>query len=326
MRRRDFVRAIACSAAGWPLAAHAQQPAKLVIGLLQIGSASSYDLSGFRQGLGDKGYVEGQNLEIEYRFADDNVTRLPELASDLVRHQVRVIATVGSSLTARAAKDVTNAIPIVFGFGTDPVKLGLVTSLNRPGGNVTGVISLSNELLGKQLGMLHDLLPQALRFGVLANPRNSLYESIVRDTQAAASRLGLAVEILDVSTSADIDAVFVRLRDENRLQGLLVTNSPLFIARRVQLAILAARFAVPTIFPFHEMVEAGGLMSYGPDLTARDREVGHYVARVLNGEKPAELPVLQSTKFEFILNAKTAKALGLTFSSGLLSIADEVLE
>jgi putative ABC transport system substrate-binding protein len=254
------------------------------------------------------------------------VTRLPELASDLVRHQVRVIATVGNALTARAAKDVTNAIPIVFGFGADPVKLGLVTGLNRPGGNVTGVISLSNELFGKQVGILHDLLPQALRFGVLTTPRSVNNETIVRDTQAAASRLGLAVEILDVSDSGDIDAVFVRLRDENRLQGLLVTNDPLFIARRIQLAILAARFAVPTIYPFRAQTEAGGLMSYGPDLTARDREVGHYVARVLNGEKAAELPVLQSTKFEFILNLKTAKALGLTFSSGLLSIADEVIE
>jgi hypothetical protein len=197
MRRRDLIKGIAGSAAAWPLAAHAQQPAKSVIGLVQIGSASSYDLSGFRQGLGDKGYVEGQNLEIEYRFADDNETHLPELVSDLVRHQVRVIATVGSALTARAAKDATNAIPIVFGFGADPVKLGLVSSLNRPGGNVTGVISLSNELFGKQLGMLHDLLPQALRFGVLAHPRSPFHESIVRDTQAAASRLALAVEILD---------------------------------------------------------------------------------------------------------------------------------
>jgi putative tryptophan/tyrosine transport system substrate-binding protein len=274
MRRRDLIKGIAGSAAAWPLAAHAQQPAKSVIGLLQIGSVSSYDLSGFRQGLGDKGYVEGQNLEIEYRFADDNVTRLPELASDLVRHQVRVIATVGAAQTARAAKDVTNVMPIVFGFGADPVKLGLVTSLNRPGGNVTGVVSLSNELFGKQVGMLHDLLPQALRFGVLTTPRSVNNETIVRDTQAAASRLGLAVEILDVSDSADIDAVFVRLRDENRLQGLLVTNDPLFIARRFSSLYWPHAFAVATIYPFRAQTEAGELMSYGPDLTARDREVG----------------------------------------------------
>src|ERR1700681_630646 len=187
MRRRDFIRAIACAAAGWPLAAHAQPPAILVVGLLQTGAPSSYDLSGFRQGLRDKGYIEGQNLEIEYRFADDNAARLPELASDLVQHRVRVIATVASGLAARAAKDATDAVPIVFGFGVDPVKLGLIASLNRPGGNVTGVISLTNELPGKQLGMLHALLPQALRFGVLANPSAVIHESIVRDTQAAAS-------------------------------------------------------------------------------------------------------------------------------------------
>lgn len=259
----------------------------------------SYDLSGFRQGLRDKGYIEGQNLEIEYRFADDNEARLPELASDLVRHRVGVIATVGSGLAARAAKEATNAIPIVFGFGVDPVKLGLVASLNRPGANVTGVISLTNELLGKQLGMLHDLLPQAVRFGVLAHPRTLFHQSIVRDTQAAGSRLGLTVEILDVGNSAEIDAAFVRLRDENRLQGLLVTNDTLFIARRVQVAILAARFAVPTISPFREVAEAGGLLSYGPNLADRDRESGRYVGRILNGENPADLPVQQSTKFTF---------------------------
>ena len=326
MRRRDLIKGIAGSAAAWPLAAHAQQPTKSVIGALQIGSASSYDLSGFRQGLGDKGLVEGQNLEIEYRFADDNTTHLPELASDLVRHQVRVIATMGSALAARAAKDVTNAIPIVFGFGADPVKLGLVTSLNRPGGNVTGVVSLSNELFGKQVGMLHDLLPQALRFGVLTTPRSVNNETIVRDTQAAASRLGLAVEILDVRNSADIDAVFVRLHDENRLQGLLVTNDPLFIARRVQLAILAARFAVPTIYPFRPQTEAGGLMSYGPDLADRDRESGRYVGRILNGENPANLPVEQVNKFELVINVATAKALGLTFPTSMQSLADSVIE
>jgi len=246
--------------------------------------------------------------------------------SDLVRHQVRVIATVGSALTARAAKDATNAIPIVFGFGADPVKLGLVTSLNRPGGNVTGVISLSNELFGKQLGMLHDLLPQALRFGVLTTPRSVNNETIVRDTQAAASRLGLAVEILDVSDSADIDAAFLRVHDENRLQGLLVTNDPLFIARRVQLAILAARFALPTIYPFRPQIEAGGLLSYGPDLADRDRESGRYVGRILNGENPANLPVEQVNKFELVINVATAKALGLTFPSSMQSLADSVIE
>jgi putative tryptophan/tyrosine transport system substrate-binding protein len=297
-----------------------------VIGLLQIGTASSWDLSGFRQGLRDKGYIEDQNLQIEYRFADNNEARLPELASDLVRRRVRVIASLGNSRPTRAAKDATSAIPIVFGFGVDPVKLGLVASLNRPGGNLTGVGSLTNELFSKLLGMLHDLLPQAVRFGVLAKTGAVNHESIVRDTQAAASQLGLAVEILDVNNSAEIDAAFVRLHDESRLQGLLVTNDTLFIFQRVQLAILAARLAVPTVSPFREMAEAGSLLSYGPNLAERDRECGRYVRRILNGENPADLPVQQSTKFTLVINLKTAKALGIEMPPSLLARADEVIE
>jgi putative ABC transport system substrate-binding protein len=244
----------------------------------------------------------------------------------LVRHRVRVIATVGNTLPVSAAKRATSTIPIVFGFGADPVKLGLVASLNRPGGNVTGVISLSNELIGKQIGMLHELMPQAVRFGVLTNPRSVNQESITKDSQAAASRLGLTVEILNVNDSAEIDAAFARLHDENRLQGLLVTNDPLFIAQRVQVVILAARFAVPAIYPFREQTEAGGLLSYGPNLADRDRQVGVYVGRILDGENPGDLPVQQASKFEFIINLKTAKALGLAIPPGLFSIADEVIE
>jgi putative ABC transport system substrate-binding protein len=326
MRRRKFITLIGGTAVAWPLAARAQQPVKPVIGLLLIGTSSSYDLSGFRQGLKDAGYIEGQNIEIEYRFANDDTGRLPELASDLVRRQVRVIAVVASGLAARAAKDATNTIPIVFGYGADPVKQGLVASLNRPGGNVTGAISLANVLYGKQLGILHELLPQAIHIGVLAYRQSAVHESIVKDTQAAASVIGQTIEILDTGTSDEIDAVFVRLRDEKRVQALLVTNDPFFIARRIQLAILAARYAVPAIYPFREMAEGGGLMSYGPNLADRDRQAALYVGRILKGENPADLPVLQMSKFELVINLKTAKALGLSVPNSMQLLADEVIE
>jgi putative tryptophan/tyrosine transport system substrate-binding protein len=326
MRRREFITLLGGAAAAWPLTARAQQPVKPVIGLLLIGTSSSYDPSGFRQGLKDAGYIEGQNIEIEHRFANDDPARLPELASDLVRRQVRVIATVAIGLAARAAKDATDSIPIVFGHGLDPVEQGLVASLNRPGGNVTGITSLANELYGKQLGILHELLPQAGHFGVLANPKSANYKLFVKDTQAAASAVGPTIEILEASTGGEIDAVFVHLGDEKRAQGLLVANDPLFIARRVQLAILAARYAVPTIYPFREMVEAGGLLSYGPNLADRDRQIALYVGRILKGENPADLPVQQMSKFELVINLKTAKALGLSDPNSMQLLADEVIE
>jgi putative tryptophan/tyrosine transport system substrate-binding protein len=326
MQRRDFIKIVAGSAIIWPLAARAQQPTLPVIGLLQIGTPSGYDLSGFRQGLKDVGYVEGENLAIEYRFANDDPARLSALASDLVGRQVRVIAVLVSGLAARAAKDATNTIPIVFGYGADPVKQGLVANLNRPGGNATGIISLGNELYSKQLGILHELLPQATHIAVLANPQGLIYESIVNDTRAATSAIGQTIEILNASTDTEIDAVFMRLRDEKSAQGLLVTNDPFYIARRVQLAILAARYAVPTIYPYREMAEAGGLLSYGSNLAERDRQAGIYVGRILKGEKPADLPVQQMSKFELVINSKTAKALGLAIPPGVLAIADEVIE
>jgi putative tryptophan/tyrosine transport system substrate-binding protein len=279
MQRRDFIKIVAGSAIIWPLAARAQQPTLPVIGLLQIGTPSGYDLSGFRQGLKDVGYVEGENLAIEYRFANDDPARLSALASDLVGRQVRVIAVLVSGLAARAAKDATNTIPIVFGYGADPVKQGLVANLNRPGGNATGIISLGNELYSKQLGILHELLPQATHIAVLANPQGLIYESIVNDTRAATSAIGQTIEILNASTDTEIDAVFMRLRDEKSAQGLLVTNDPFYIARRVQLAILAARYAVPTIYPYRETAEAGGLLSYGSNLAERDRQAGIYVGQ-----------------------------------------------
>lgn len=325
MRRRDFIKIIS-SAAVWPLAGRAQQSEQAVIGLLQHGTPTSLDLTGFRQGLKDAGYVEGQNIKIEYRFANDDRTRLAELAADLVRRRVRVIASVASATATVAAKKATDTIPIVFGFGVDPVKQGLVASLNRPGGNATGIVSLANELFGKQLGILHELVPQVSHFGVLASRKGPIYESIVRDTQAAASAIGRTVEILEAATSADFDSVFARIGNEKRVQGLLITNDPFYVAQRVQLAILAARYAVPAIYPFREMVEAGGLISYGPNIVERDRQTGIYVGRVLNGESPAALPVQQMNKFDLVINMKTAKALALSVPSSMQLLADEVIE
>jgi putative ABC transport system substrate-binding protein len=309
MKRRTSI--VGLGAAAWPLAARAQQLAMPVIGLLQTGVPSTWNFTGFRQGLKDMGYLEGQNLMIKFRWADNDLDRLPELASDLVHRQVRVIVALPGNAAVRAAKAVTNTIPIVFGFGSDPVQQGLVASLNRPGGNVTGMTSLSNELFGKQLGMLHELLPQASHFGFLSNPKTPVHELAVKDVQAAASAMGGTIEVLTASTSGEIDTVFARLVKEKRVQGLLVSNDPLFLVARVQLAILAARFAVPAIYPFREQAEAGGLLSYGPDL---------------KGEKPADLPVQQPTKFELLINLKTAKALGLAIPETLLATADEVIQ
>lgn len=325
MKRREFIAGIGAATA-WPLAAQAQQPERPLIGVLAIGTPSSWNLAGFRQGLKDAGYVEGQNLAIEYRFANDDPARLSELASDLVRRKVRVIAAIASGLAVRAAKDATDSIPIVFGYGADPVKQGFVASLNRPGGNVTGAISLASELFGKQLGILHELLPQAAHFGILANPKSAIRESITKDTQAAASALGLTIELLDAGTSGEIDAVFERLGAEKRAQALLVTNDPFYVAQRVQLATLAARYAVPTIYPFREMADSGGLLSYGPNIVERDRQAGLYVGRILKGENPAELPVLQMNKFELVINLKAAKALGLSIPNSMQLLADDVIE
>jgi putative ABC transport system substrate-binding protein len=324
MKRRDFITLLG-AAATWPVAARAQQPVP-IIGLLEIGTPSSYDLSGFRRGLKEAGYTEGQNLAIEYRWANDDPDRLSELAADLVRRQVRAIVAIGSSNAVTAAKAATDRIPIVFGYGGDPIQLGHVASLNRPGGNITGTTSLSSELIGRQLGILHELLPQAAHFGVLTNPENAVHKSVVKDALAAVSVMGRTVEVVTASTGSEIDEVFMRLADEKRVQGLLVAADAFFAAQRVHLAILAARYIVPAIYPFPQHAEAGGLMSYGPNLLDRDREVGHYVGRVLKGEKPADLPVMQTSKFALLINLATAKALGLTVPPTLLAIADEVIE
>jgi putative ABC transport system substrate-binding protein len=326
MRRREFIAGLG-SAAAWPVVVRAQQPAMPVIGLLQIGAPSSWDFTGFRQGLRDMGYVEGQNLEIDVRWANDDPDRLPGLAADLVHRQVRVLGALGSTLAVSAAKAATNTIPIVFGYGGDPVQQGLVVSLNRPGGNVTGMTSLTNGLFGKQLGTLHELLPQASHFGLLSDPEAPVHELAVKDARAAASAIGSSIQVLTASTSGEIDAVFARIANEKRVEGLLVANSPFFGATRarIQLVILAARFAVPAIYTRREAVEAGGLLSYGPNVAERDREVGRYVGRILKGDKPSDLPVQQDTKIELTINLKTANALGLTIPETLLATADEVI-
>jgi putative ABC transport system substrate-binding protein len=325
LRRREFITALG-GAAAWPLAAGAQQSAIPVIGLLQIGAPSSRDFAGFRQGLKDTGYVEGQNLATEVRWANDDPGRLPVLADDLVRHRVRVIVAFGSSLAVLAAKAASNTIPIVFGFGGDPVQQGLVASLNRPGGNITGMTSLVGELVGKQLGMLHELLPRASHFGLLSDPKLPGHGVVVKDAQAAASAIGATIEVSTASNSSEINAAFAQLASEKRVQGLLVDASPFLDASRVQLAILAARFLIPAIYPFRDQAEAGGLLSYGPDIADRDRQVGRYVGRILKGEEPADLPVLLPTKFELVINLKTAKALGLDIPPGVFAIADEIIE
>jgi putative ABC transport system substrate-binding protein len=326
LHRREFITLLG-SAAAWPLVAWAQRTEMPVIGLLQSGPPSSWDFTGFRQGLKDTGYVEGPNLRVEYQWANDDPGRLPELAADLVHRRVRVIVTLGSNVAARAAKAATDTIPIVFGFGFDPVQQGLVASLNRPGGNVTGMTSLGNALVGKQLGMLHELLPQASHFGVLSDPKaGPAHELTIKDAQDAASAIGGSIDVLTASTSREIDAAFARIANEKRVQGLLVGSRSFLLAARVQLAILAARYVVPAIYPFREAAEAGGLLSYGPNLVDRDREVGRYVGRILKGEKPADLPVMQPTQFELVVNLKTARALGLTVPPTLLALANEVIE
>ncbi len=326
IRRREFIFTLGGAAAAWPLAARAQQPAMPVIGFL--GSSAPVDraryLTAFRQGLRESGYVEGQNVAIEYRWAQDQADRLPDLAADLVRRQVTVIAAndTPSSIAAKAA---TRTIPIVFTSGGDPVKLGLVASLNRPGGNVTGVTFVAAELGAKLLGLLHELQPGAVRVGVLVEPNFPLTQSFVSDVQAAASSVRKQIEVLEAPTGRDIDTVFASLA-QKPIDALLVGPGPLLNNRRVQLVTLATYHRVPAIYPWREAAEVGGLMSYGTSITDAYRQAGVYTGRILKGEKPADLPVMQSIKFEFVINLNTARAFGLSFPPGLLAIADEVIE
>jgi len=325
MRRRQFITLASGAAAAWPLAARAQQPMP-VVGFLS--SSAPVDraryLTAFRQGLREPGYLEGQNVAIEYRWAQDQADRLPDLAADLVRRQVTVIAAhdTPSSIVAKAA---TTTIPIVFASGGDPVKLGLVASLNRPGGNVTGVTFVTAELGAKQLGLLHELQPGAVRVGVLVDPNFALTQSFVSDVQVAALSIGKQIEVLEAPTGHDIDTAFASLA-QKPIDALSVGPGPLLDNRRVQLATLAAYHRVPAIYPLRVFAEAGGLMSYGTSITDAYRQAGVYTGRILKGEKPADLPVMQSIKFEFVINLNTARAFGLTFPPGLLAIADEVIE
>ena len=327
MRRREFITLLGGAAAAWPIAAQAQQPGVPVIGFLHAGSPEVAPnlVAGFRKGLSETGYVDGRNVAIEFRWAHNDNARLPELAADLVRRRVAVIATPNGALAALAAKAATATIPIVFNSTGDPVQAGLVASINRPGGNVTGVTDMAADLVAKRLGLLHDLLPRAARFAVLVDSNNPSAESEIADLRVAASAIARQIEVFTASTNRDIDAAFASLV-QKRADALLLTVSPLFGARRIQFATLAARHGVPVMYRDRIFPEAGGLMSYGTSLADIYRQVGVYIGRVLKGEKPADLPILRPTKFEFVINLQTARTLGIEVPPGLLAIADEVIE
>ena len=331
MRRRDFVTLLGGATlllAAKARRARAQQPAMPVIGLLDSRSPDALTdrLRGFRQGLKDTGYVEGENVAIEYRWAENQFDRLPALAAELVRRQVAVIATNGGPAAAFAAKAATTTIPIVFTVGEDPVRLGLVASLARPGGNLTGINFLVGELAAKRLELLRELVPTATRVAVLVNPTHATNtETALRDVEPAARAMGLQIQVLNASTSREIDAAFATIVRE-RPDALFVGNDPFFNARRVQLVLLAGRHGVPAIYSDREYAEAGGLMTYGSNIVDVYRQIGVYAGRILKGVKPADLPVVQSSKFELVINAQTARMLGLTVPDKLLVAADEVIE
>jgi putative tryptophan/tyrosine transport system substrate-binding protein len=326
LNRREFITLLG-GAVTWPVGARAQQLPSPVIGFLHPSSAEAYAslMPAFRQGLGELGYVEGRNLTIEYRWADDHYGRLPALAAELVGHRVSVIATANATAAALAAKAATSTIPIVFTIGADPVQFGLVGSLNRPGGNVTGVSFLSNLLVAKQLGLLQEFVPAASEFGLLVNLSNPNAESDTRQAKAAADSLGRKIHVVYASTERDLGTAFAAFT-ERRVAALVVVPDALFVGQREQLATLAARYAIPTIYSNRVYADAGGLISYGASQLDVYRQAGIYVGRILSGEKPADLPVLQPTKFELVINLKTAKALGLSVPPTLLAIADEVVE
>ena len=326
MKRREFILALGVAAV-WPITAHAQQPALPVIGFLHTGSPdlNAKFVAGFRKGLAQAGFTEGQNVAIEFRWAAGQDERLPELAADLVRRLVSVIATPASTPAALTAKAATNEIPIVFATGGDPVALGLVASLNRPGGNVTGIAFQTVELAGKGLGLLHELLPNTARVVAVVNLNSALTDAAVRGLQAGAAALRLKLEIARAGTDGEIEAALASV-SQNPPVALLFGPDPSFTSRRAHLVALAARYGLPAMYVVREFAEMGGLISYGPDITNAYRETGVYTGRVLKGEKPATLPVVQPTKFELVINLKTAKTLGLDVPDKLLALADEVIE
>ena len=326
MRRRDIITLVGGAAVVWPFASRAQQAAMPVIGYLSLGSreSDSYRLAGLRQGLNETGYVEGGNLAVEHRWAEDEINRLPALAAELVRMRVAVIITPGlvSTLPAKAA---TNDIPILFAVAADPVRIGLVASLNRPGGNATGFNALTSELGSKQIALLHELLPNISTIGFLGNPNNPIDELMTTAVLATAADIGLQIQTLKAATAREIDVAFESLV-QARTEALLISNDYVLNSQHKQIITLAVRVAIPVMYGSPEFVVAGGLLSYGTSLTEEYRQLGLYAGRILKGASPAELPVIQSSKFGLVINLKTAKSLGLTIPDRLLALADEVIE
>jgi len=326
MRRREFILALGGTAVAWPPAAQAQQSALPLIGFMNNSTANgSEDLkAAFLKGVGEAGYIDGKNVTIEYHWADGQPDRLPGVAGDLVRRQVSVIVAT-STPAALAAKEATATIPIVFETAADPIKLGLAASLNRPGGNATGVAQFNAVLVAKRVGLLHDLIPTAKIIGMLVNPTDPRTETQTKDAQDAAHALGLQIHVLNASTKAEIDAAFAAM-PEFRIEAILVGTGEFFRRQSENLAVLAARQGVPAVYQYREFAAAGGLISYGASLPDAYRLAGVYTGRILKGEKPADLPVMQPTKFELVINLKTARTLGLSITPGVLAIADDVIE
>jgi ABC-type uncharacterized transport system substrate-binding protein len=327
MRRREFITLLG-GAVAWPVAARAQQPTMPVVGFLSARAPdeSAHLIAAFRRGLGENGYVEGQSVAIDYRWALSHYDRLSAMAEEFARRPVTVLVALGGDVAARAAAAASRTIPIVAAFGIDPVGSGLVASLNRPGGNVTGVSNLSATIEPKRLGLLRELAPGAATVGVLVNPNNPTVASQRRDIEEAARVVGVQVHYFQANIERELEEAFESMAQNNRIPALLVVADAFFTSSRAKVAALAARHAVPTMYYFRDFAMAGGLMSYGTDLAEQYRLIGVYAGRILKGAKPAELPVLQPTKFEFVINLKTAKALGLTIPPGVLAIADEVIE